>query len=416
MSARHQPVALAARARVTARQATPPAKRPAALPPRGGQQQCRRPTSSPPFLAAWLPGLGRLLVPGRASPPPPPQALAGEGAEEDGVGTHPPPPPPSVATLVRGGAPLGLGFAAGGLLFPYLSGVAFGLAAAGVIDPHVTPMAGASAGALIAACVGSGMDRPTVDAACDALAADCRSCGTRGRLGSVLEDFLEAHLPPDADARLRGRVYVAVTRVGSRRAGGGVGGRAAPAWAGRLLARLPDPAGLLLSDFESRADLISALLTSCHIPLWMDGTLARTFRGEAHVDGGLTQFLPLPPACGGAAIGVCAFPSRRTLLPALGADRLIAPDVYDEDWDVSLPTLLSWALHPAGEAEFSGLSAKGTADALAWAAASGVGEAVAGLRAAKAAAGEAPVLEWPAGPGAVVLPPGGPGIVVGGGD
>jgi hypothetical protein len=295
-----------------------------------------------------------------------------------------------------------------------MSGVAFGLADAGVLEAGTTPMAGASAGSLIAACVGSGMTRAEVNAACDALAADCRAGGTRGRLGSVLEDFLEAHLPPDAADRLRGRVYVAVTRVGSRAAaagrGPGTGAGRTAAWADKLLGRLPSPAGLLLSDFESRADLVSALLTSCHIPLWMDGRLARTFRGEAHLDGGLTQFLPLPPtAPPGAAVGVCAFPSARTLGPVLGPDRLIAPDVYDATWDVSLPTLLSWAFHPAGEAEFTAMSAKGEADAVAWAAESGVGSAIAELKAAKAAAGKAPVLDQPVGPGAVVVPPAGGG-------
>jgi len=374
---------------------------------------------------AWLPGLGRWLVPSarRAALPPAGLDVSGgesstssaDGEGEEGSASTPCPP---VADLVRAGTPLGLGFAAGGLLFPYLSGVAFGLADAGIIDPQRTPLAGASAGALIAACVGSGMDRAAVDAACDALAADCRASGTRGRLGSVLEDFLEAHLPPDAAERLNGRVYVAVTRVGSRRvaaaaagaAGGGrPGGTAASAvarssaWAADLLARLPAPAGLLVSDFASRADLISALLTSCHIPLWMDGRLARTFRGEAHLDGGLTQFLPLPPTSDGAGVGVCAFPSRRTLLPALGADRLIAPDVHDPAWDVNLPTLLSWAFHPAGEAEFSALSVKGEADAAAWAAESGVGAAVAEVRARAAAEAGAPLLERPVGPAVVPL-------------
>ena len=174
----------------------------------------------------------------------------------------------------------------------------------------------------------------------------------------MLRDFLEAHLPPDAADRARGRVHVAVT------------------------AALPRPRPVLVSDFESREDLISALLTSCHIPFWMDGKWARDFRGETHLDGGITRFLPLPPDT--HAVGVCCFPSRRTLLPAFGEGRLIAPDVFDEAWDVPLPTLLQWAFSPAGEGDLKALAAKGDADARAWAAASGAAAAAAELRAAKA--------------------------------
>jgi hypothetical protein len=450
-------IARAGRAGVAARGAGRPACRPIAALAVFSHAKTRPPTRRTAAAALaparafrpWaVPGLTRFLVPKafRDRGPKKPAAAAGStggadalaSAEHDDDAST---PPLSVADAVRAGSPLGVGFAAGGLLFPYLSGAAFELVDAGLVDPDTSPLAGASAGALIAACVGSGMSRADVDAACDALAADCRSGGTRGRLGSVLRDFLHAHLPGDAADRLRGRVGVAVTRLGAAAAARattpGTPGLARPsssatpaaAWAERFLrARLPSPAGLLISDFEGRDDLISALLTSCHIPLWMDGRLARTFRGEAHLDGGLTQFLPLPPAAGRAAVGVCAFPSRRTLLPAMGPDRLIAPDTLDEAWDVGLPTLLSWAFHPAGEADLSALAAKGAADAAGWAAASGVAAALADVRAAgfvpspdrpapARAAGEAAAVVAAAEAQATAerVPDGRPAVVVGGG-
>lgn len=64
-----------------------------------------------------------------------------------------------------------------------------------------------------------------------------------------------------------------------------------------------------MTQFESRDDLIAALLTSCHIPMYFTGTLARQFRGNLACDGGLTNFLPVP-ADSQYAVRVCCFPSQ----------------------------------------------------------------------------------------------------------
>lgn len=255
---------------------------------------------------------------------------------------------------------------AGGLLFPYYIGAAFALQDLGLITPS-TPLAGASAGSLIAACVAAGLPRDEVEGACLALADDCREGGTRGRLGGVLRDFLEEHLPADAAVAVRDRVHVAVTPVAAAR-----------------------PRSVLVSDFASRDDLIAALLTSCHIPFWMDGTAARAFRGAPHLDGGLTAFLPLPPGCHG--VGVCCFPSAGALGGLMGEGRLIAPDAYGGSAGAPYQTLLAWAFNPAPEADLRAMAVKGEADALAWAAAElgikggGEGEGAAAAAAAAAAA------------------------------
>jgi predicted acylesterase/phospholipase RssA len=70
----------------------------------------------------------------------------------------------------------------------------------------------------------------------------------------------------------------------------------------------------LVSEFSSRNDLIAAMLTSCHIPVYFTGAIARTFRGRLACDGGLADFLPIPPGMDYAA-RVCCFPSQS--LPAL---------------------------------------------------------------------------------------------------
>lgn len=165
------------------------------------------------------------------------------------------------------------------------------------------------------------------------------------------------------------------------------------------------PRALLVSDFTSREDLIEALLSSCHIPFWMTGKPTTRFRGGRAVDGGLLNFLPLPPPPGDEedseryhSVGVCCFPSASTIGARLGPGRLIAPDVFgpvsalEQDSSSSssgsfdaadllaadkieapllappnFPTLLGWAFSPTSEENLLALSALGDADARAWA-------------------------------------------------
>ena len=70
---------------------------------------------------------------------------------------------PNFGVLFIARAVVGLGFSAGGLLFPYYVGVAYSLKDSGALVPGVTPLAGASAGSLIAACVGTGLGKEEVE-------------------------------------------------------------------------------------------------------------------------------------------------------------------------------------------------------------------------------------------------------------
>lgn len=74
-----------------------------------------------------------------------------------------------------------------------------------------------------------------------------------------------------------------------------------------------DLSSTLVSRFHSKQDLIDALLTSCHIPLYFNGTLTRSFRGGAAMDGGIINFLPVPPAAAYTA-RICCFPSKNFTL------------------------------------------------------------------------------------------------------
>ncbi|KAL4457761.1 hypothetical protein ABPG75_012626 [Micractinium tetrahymenae] len=230
---------------------------------------------------------------------------------------------------------LSFGFSAGGCLFPYYIGCAGALIDAGILTDQVK-LGGASAGSLLAACIKSGMPLDDVVDQNLRLMDDLRRGGTRGRLGAVLKAFLQQHLPEDAHEKCRERAYVAVTKV------------------------TPIARPVLVSAFLSREDLIQALMTSCHIPFWLDGNPFTDFRGSRHCDGGLTNFIPLPPQTVG--VRVCCFPSKQ-LSPVYRIG--ISPDSF-EPWDYSLRQMVQWAFEPADEATVAALIDKGKEDAQAW--------------------------------------------------
>ncbi|KAK9811101.1 hypothetical protein WJX73_002918 [Symbiochloris irregularis] len=222
-----------------------------------------------------------------------------------------------------------------------------------------TPLAGASAGSLLAACHHCQLETSVVTDACLALADNCRQGGTRGRLGRVLKDCLEELLPEDCHERLRGKAFISVTRA------------------------FPVARNELLSEFKNKDDVIEALMTSCHIPLWFDNSLMTRFRGALHYDGGLTNFIPLPPTVP-VGIRVCCLPAGQlnTVYPID-----ITPDSY-EDWPYSASEMLSWAFEPADKEVLYELIAKGRKDARAWALQTGAAEAAGGETAVRRAKGD----------------------------
>lgn len=234
------------------------------------------------------------------------------------------------------------GFSAGGLLFPFYIGVCNGLMKAGYMSER-TRLAGASAGSLIAACVNSGLSMDVVLSKCQALMEDCRVHGTRGRLGIVLEKFLQDTLPEDAHLRCNDRTYVAVTQT----------------------IRFNSVQPVLVSQFEDKNDLIQALMTSCHIPFWLDGRLTNDFRGYPHVDGGLTNFIPLPPQIhpDEPGIRITCFASEQ--LRSFYSDLEIAPDTLDS-WPYSITQMVQWAFNPADESVLSMLAQQGEESAMHW--------------------------------------------------
>jgi len=230
---------------------------------------------------------------------------------------------------------LSFGFSAGGCLFPYFIGVASALRDANVLT-NTTQLAGASAGSLVSACIKSGMSVDQITDLCLKMMHDLRTNGTRGRLGPVLESFLHTHLPHDAHQRCSNKAHVAVTQ----------------AW--------PYVKAHLISEYTNREDLIGALMTSCHIPYWLDGKGLTTFRGSPHLDGGLTNFIPLPPQTVG--IRISCFPSQQ-LSPVYRIG--ISPDTF-EPWPYTLRQMVGWAFEPADENMLTYLIEKGFKDSTRW--------------------------------------------------
>ncbi|XP_039010863.1 patatin-like phospholipase domain-containing protein 4 [Hibiscus syriacus] len=161
----------------------------------------------------------------------------------------------------------GFSFSAAGLLFPCHLGVAQFLIEKGYIK-ETTPLAGSSAGAIVCAVIASGASMDEALKAAKILAHDCRVKGTAFRLGAVLRHVLDKFLPHDIHTRSNGRVRVAVTQI------------------------LWRPRGLLVDQFDSKEDLINAVIASSFIPGYLAPRPVTMFRNRLCIDGGLTLFIP----------------------------------------------------------------------------------------------------------------------------
>ncbi|KAF2905969.1 hypothetical protein ILUMI_00200 [Ignelater luminosus] len=139
--------------------------------------------------------------------------------------------------------------------------------------PHLllNKISGASAGAIAACCLLC--DLPLGDITSDVLrvAIEARS-GSLGpfspsfNIQNLLLEGLEKFLPDDAHIRVSGKLHISLTRV-------------------------YDGKNVIISHFESREDLLQALLASAFIPVF-SGILPPKFHGVRYMDGGFSDNLP----------------------------------------------------------------------------------------------------------------------------
>ena len=78
--------------------------------------------------------------------------------------------------------------------------------------------------------------------------------------------WLDSCLPADACERCNGRLHISVTEL------------------------TPRFGTTTISTYESRSDLIDAVLASVHVPFWMDPRFCTSFRGTSCIDGSV--YLP----------------------------------------------------------------------------------------------------------------------------
>ncbi|GLI64202.1 hypothetical protein VaNZ11_007394 [Volvox africanus] len=218
-----------------------------------------------------------------------------------------------------------------------------------------TPLAGSSAGSLIAASLACGLTPARILESFMESVQDCRTNGSYRRLEEVLYRQLESSLPADAAECCTGVATVGVTQL------------------------FPRPRTRRISSFNSREDLIRALMASCHIPTYFNGELTTSYRGKVTVDGGVTALLPTPTTSHDFLLKVCCFPrehvarmpvfNRRRALHQLALG--ITPDAFGP-WPYNFRYMLAAALHPRSYRFIRVLLEAGCKDAARWAAAVGI--------------------------------------------
>jgi len=235
--------------------------------------------------------------------------------------------------------PFGFSFTPAGLLFPYYIGVASCLHDQGLLQ-DTTPVAGTSAGSIIAVSIASGVSYSTILEANKRLQAELIEHGHLGRVADVLRRFLDEILPDDIHVRATGRVCIGITSL--------------------------DPyESMEISDWDSKEDLIEAVLASSFVPWWISKDSCMEYRGRLALDGAPTIFLN----DGNASkcdrhVRVCAIPSSR-----LGLSNVvdICPDLQGNTRKYSWAKLSWMALNPCSMEVMDELYMQGYQDAGNWA-------------------------------------------------
>jgi len=261
-----------------------------------------------------------------------------------------------------GVAKIGVTFSPGGLAFPYLLGAADALRRRGVITDE-TPLAGSSAGAIVAAVVALNIPPTLALEAAFRINAGCRKGGARGRLLDLLGHECKDLIPEDAAERLAkrpGLVQIAVCRLFHTT---------------HLL-----PQGVLLSSFEDQRGIIEAILASSCIPFYAASTPCCSLGGWPAVDGYFAvdrQRFGCPPTGALRDIAVSPFNFDELavgrIIPAGfysrddGKNDLICPGLFSPV-ELSTSELLTVALAqpPADDDVMARLFEQGTRDAEIW--------------------------------------------------
>eukprot|EP00045_Choanoeca_perplexa_P003446 m.31197 g.31197 ORF g.31197 m.31197 type:complete len:292 (-) comp12045_c0_seq1:8-883(-) len=182
--------------------------------------------------------------------------------------------------------PKAISFSGCGWLVGFHFGVASVLKEKQLLTP-TTIVAGASGGSLAAAAVACNVDLTETMALYRAESAIMlrSNAWRKGGCTDMLYKVLDAFLPDDCATVCEDRLRVAVQPVS------------------------PTAAPELIKKFADKADLTEALITSCHIPFYLDGNMTRQFRGETRIDGGLKELVPHLELPQHDVLAVCPLPT-----------------------------------------------------------------------------------------------------------
>ena len=159
----------------------------------------------------------------------------------------------------------------GGFRTWYHLGVYWGLFdRLGVCGIKKIRFSGASVGALVAAVAACGVHPADIWAHIPAIAKAFRSniIGHISEVGQFCRYLLHSTLPEDAHLRATDRLFLSISSI------------------------FPYPRNLLQSHFNSRNDLIDAIIAAQFIPFWTHPGLC-LYGGNVCVDGGVTNNLPI---------------------------------------------------------------------------------------------------------------------------
>lgn len=165
--------------------------------------------------------------------------------------------------------PKALYFSGAGIYFWWQAGCAVYLREH--CDISQFPIIGASAGSISAALLLSNTDFNEAANVAIRIGQDAgvyeRKAGLAGIWGALVKQWLEEMIPDTVTAKNFEKLQVAVTTLKTSKP-------------------------KLISDFpQGKADVIEALLASCHVPLFLDGRPSTMFRGEQTLDGSFWYFV-----------------------------------------------------------------------------------------------------------------------------
>ncbi|XP_018494493.1 patatin-like phospholipase domain-containing protein 2, partial [Galendromus occidentalis] len=193
-----------------------------------------------------------------------------------------------------------LSFSGGGFIGIYHVGVAIAFKK---FAPHITSrkVLGASSGALASMCLVTNMPIDQIIKGIATMSTHCRSLALgpfdpRFSIFNIMKTALTENACEDAHQISTNKLFISLTRATTLE-------------------------NKMMSDFESREELIDVLLASCFIPYFL-GLVPPTIRGVSYIDGGFTDNLPTHDE---NTITVSPFAGMATIRPRPSTSKL--PDI-----------------------------------------------------------------------------------------